>query len=95
MRESNSALRVDSLNPESAAAVLKIFDALDSVFGLIRFGRAAREEALPPEIAALVHARATARADKDWDASDRIRDELVSKGWEVRDSKDGQKVKKL
>jgi len=96
VRESNTALRVGSLNPESAAAVLKVFDALDSVFGLIRFGRAAvREAALPPEIEVLVHARATARADKDWASSDRIRDELTSKGWEVRDSKEGQKIKKL
>jgi cysteinyl-tRNA synthetase len=55
----------------------------------------ARGDGLPEEIQALVTARAEARANKDWAGSDRLRDELAAKGWEVRDSKDGQKVKKL
>jgi len=95
VRESNSAMRGNAFKPEEAAAVLSAFDALDAVFGLIRFGRALREEGLPPEIDALLKARAAARAAKDWAGSDRIRDDLAAKGWEVRDSKEGQKVKKL
>jgi len=95
VRSSNGALLQDSFSPEAAAAVLTVFDALDTVFGLIRFGRAARAEGLPAEIEALVAARAAARAAKDWAGSDRFRDELAVKGWEVRDSKEGQKVKKL
>ena len=95
VRFSNGALLQDSFSPEAAAAVLTVFDALDTVFGLIRFGRAARAEGLPAEIEALVAARAAARAAKDWAGSDRFRDELAVKGWEVRDSKEGQKVKQL
>jgi len=95
VRESNSAMHQNALTPEEAVAVLKVFDAFDNVFGLIRFGRAAHIEGLPAEIEALVHARASARANKDWTGSDRLRDELALKGWEVRDSKEGQKVKKL
>ncbi len=33
--------------------------------------------------------RAKAKADKDWATSDRIRDELASAGFEVKDTKDG------
>ena len=95
VRESNSAMHQNALKPEEAAAVLSVFEALDTVFGLVRFGRVAREAGFPPEIEALVQARAAARGAKDWAGSDRIRDELAAKGWEVRDSKEGQKIKKL
>ncbi len=94
VRESNSAMHQSALTPEHAAAVLAVFDALDGVFGLIRFGRALGA-GMPPEIEALVQARAAARANKDFAGSDRLRDELAAKGWEVRDSKEGQKVKRL
>jgi cysteinyl-tRNA synthetase len=95
VRGGNGALREEGwLAPETAAAVLAVFDELDKVFGLIRFGRAARGGGLPPEIEALVQARAAARAAKDWAGSDRIRDELAAKGWEVRDTKEGQTLKR-
>ena len=37
-------------------------------------------------------ARAKARADKDWAAADRLRDELAAVGVAVKDTKDGQEV---
>ncbi len=94
VRESNSAMHQSALMPAQAAALLATFEALDTVFGLVRFGRAA-EGGIPSEIKALVRDRASARANKDWAGSDRLRDEIAAKGWEVRDSKEGQKVKKL
>jgi len=94
VRESNSAMHQAVLKPAEAAALLTVFEALDTGFGLIRFGRVAGG-GMPAEIEALVKARAEARANKDWAGSDRIRDEIAAKGWEVRDSKEGQKVKKL
>ena len=33
--------------------------------------------------------RATAKANKDWATSDKIRDELAAAGFEVKDTKDG------
>jgi cysteinyl-tRNA synthetase len=95
VRGSNSALRDGKLGAADAAALLALFDRMDSVLGVIRFGRAARTDAVPAEITALVEARAAARAAKEWAESDRLRDELAAKGWEVRDSKEGQKLKKL
>ena len=95
VRGSNSALRDGKLSASDAAALLALFDRMDSVLGVIRFGRAARTDAVPAEITALVEARAAARAAKEWAESDRLRDELAAKGWEVRDSKEGQKLKKL
>lgn len=95
VRESNSALHQSALTPAEAAATLRVFDEMDSVLGIIRFGRAVCDEAVPAEIVALVEARAAARAGKNWAESDRLRNELAARGWEIRDSKEGQKVKRL
>ena len=93
VRESNSAVHADAVSAEEAAAVLALFNHIDEVLGVINFERRV-DEAVPAEVQALVEARATARAEKSWADSDRIRDELAGMGWSVRDSKDGQKVKK-
>ena len=95
VRESNSAAHRNAVTPQAAADALAVFDAMDSVLGLIRFGRASQGDYLPAPIETLVKARAEARANKDWKGSDRLRDELAALGWEVRDSKEGQKIKKL
>lgn len=52
------------------------------------------ELSLPPEIKALLEARKQARTNKEWAESDRLRDEIQSKGYIVQDSKDGMKVLK-
>jgi cysteinyl-tRNA synthetase len=46
----------------------------------------------PPEALELVAARERARAAGDWGAADRIRDELRSLGWEVRDGPAGSEL---
>jgi cysteinyl-tRNA synthetase len=46
--------------------------------------------AVPPEIQALLDARALARKNRDWATSDKLRDELAALGWEVKDTKEGQ-----
>ncbi len=94
VRESNTALREGSLTPDCAATVLNIFGSIDSVLGVVRFGRAALDNSVPQEIMVLINERGAARTAKDWAASDRLRDEIAALGWEVRDAKDGQKVKK-
>jgi cysteinyl-tRNA synthetase len=50
------------------------------------------EEALPPDIAKLAEERVQARLAKDFRKSDELRNELSARGWEVRDTKDGQKI---
>ena len=50
---------------------------------------AASEQAPPPEVTALAEQRAQARADKDYAASDRLREQIAEAGWVVRDGPDG------
>ena len=52
------------------------------VFGLESLGRS---ETAPAEVDELARARVEARARKDFDAGDRLRDEIEAAGWEVRD----------
>ena len=95
VRESNVALSQGVLKPQEAATILAVFEKMDTVLEVVRFGRVQKEDGVPAEIQALVDARATARTAKQWAESDRLRDELAAKGWEIRDGKDGQKIKSL
>ena len=74
-------------------AVLDVFRKMDSVLGVVFFGKAEKTE-VPAEVQALLDARAAARAAKNWAESDRLRDEIAAAGWTVKDSKDGQTVTK-
>jgi cysteinyl-tRNA synthetase len=47
---------------------------------------------VPAEITAIVQQRAQARLEKNWRASDELRDRIAAHGWEIRDTKEGQKV---
>lgn len=50
---------------------------------------------LPEEIAKLLEERKIARENKNWAESDRIRDELKEKGYQVKDTKDGMSIEKM
>ena len=74
-------------------AVLDVFRKMDSVLGVVFFGKAEKSE-VPAEVQALLAARAAARAAKNRAESDRLRDANAAAGWAVKDSKDGQTVTK-
>jgi cysteinyl-tRNA synthetase len=57
-----------------------------AIFGLESL--ATREEA-PDEVRELARRRARARAERDFETSDRLRDELAGLGWEMRDAPGG------
>ena len=48
--------------------------------------------AAPPEATALLERRQAARAQRDWAEADRLRDELRSLGWEIRDGAAGPEL---
>jgi cysteinyl-tRNA synthetase len=55
-------------------------------------GLLAAAEAAPPEAVELAERRDAARAAKDWAEADRLRDELSTMGWEVRDGPAGPEL---
>jgi len=70
--------------------VLDLLADMDRVLGVLL----QPAEALPEAVQAKLDARAAARAAKDWQASDRLRDDLAAMGWVVKDTPEGQKVGK-
>lgn len=94
VREGNTAIQSNKLSPDAAAAVRGILVDLDRVLGVVAFGRQ-KTQTIPAAVEKILSARQAARQAKNWQESDRLRDEMAKLGWEVRDSKDGQKVKPL
>jgi cysteinyl-tRNA synthetase len=92
VRHANAQVQA-GISPEQAAAALETFRKMDSVLGVVFFGKAVKSD-VPAEIQALLDRRAEARKAKDWAESDRLRDEIAAAGWIVKDSREGQSVTK-
>jgi cysteinyl-tRNA synthetase len=54
-----------------------------------------KEEVIPKEIKELIEKRVIARKEKNWEESDRLRDEINARGYSVKDTKEGMQVEKL
>ncbi|HLC43689.1 MAG TPA: cysteine--tRNA ligase [Patescibacteria group bacterium] len=65
-------------------ATLRKFDAEILGFGLFD------EDKIPVEIIALAERRKTARIEKDFASSDKLRQEIIDKGWMIEDLNDNQ-----
>ncbi|MFZ1880068.1 MAG: cysteine--tRNA ligase [Gaiellaceae bacterium] len=74
------------LHDWASAGQLELLRRGLAIFGLESL--ADRDEA-PPDVAELAERRAAARAERDFEASDRLRDELAGRGWEMRDEPGG------
>ncbi len=87
IRESNRLMDQEQFTAADARALLNWWSKVNQVLAF-----EADAAAIPPEIQALLDARELARKSKDWAGSDRLRDELAALGWEVKDTKEGQRV---
>ncbi len=90
VREANAAL--DGGDGDAAATGSATVSAIAEVLGLELRSESA---AVPAEITALAVARQEARADRDFERADSIRDQLIEAGWMVEDSADGPVVRPL
>lgn len=91
LAEVHGLLANDDLSPQNKKFILNEFDDL---FGL-EFFKAEQQADIPADIISLADARKTARDNKDWAESDRLRDEIAGKGYSVKDTPDGFEVTKL
>ena len=87
IRETNRRIDAGEMDVVEAKSWLEWWGRVDQVLGI-----SGEETSLPAEIAGLAEARVQARLAKDWRKSDELRDELAARGWEARDTKDGQKI---
>jgi cysteinyl-tRNA synthetase len=88
IRETNRAMDENKLDAASASAWLDWWQRINTVLDLEK----GSETAVPPEVAQLANEREKARGEKNWKRSDALRERIFALGWEVRDTKDGQKL---
>jgi cysteinyl-tRNA synthetase len=91
VRDTNRRIADRRLSTSDAGRILELLRDLDRVLGVLTEA----SEALPAGAAALLEARAAARAGRDWAGSDRLRDELATLGVAVEDTRDGQRWRLL
>lgn len=89
-------------NAKKSSQFSKLLLEFDKVLGLdiinsekyLEEFKNSQAEELSDEIKELVEQRKQARANKDWSKSDELRDLIISKGYSIKDTKDGIIVKK-
>lgn len=80
-------------NPNKSKQLAELLKKFDLVLGL-NLDEEDKKVELPEEILELIEQRKQARANKDWAKSDELRDLISSKGYIVKDSKEGMSVEK-
>jgi cysteinyl-tRNA synthetase len=76
-----------------ALGKIKTIKKMDEIFGLKLLDK--EKIKIPTEIKKLIEEREIARKEKNWKKSDKMRDEIKRKGYEVIDGKNGWEVKKI
>lgn len=82
-------IRDKEIAPADKKATLIYFD---EIFGLGL--KEAKAEKIPEEITALAEKREKAREGKDWETADKARVEIESRGYEIKDTESGFRLKK-
>ncbi len=88
IRETNRAMDQNETDAAAANAWLDWWKRINTVLNL----ETETEVVVPLEVAQLAKERESARREKNWKESDELRDRISALGWEVRDTKDGQKL---
>ena len=91
VRELNRRVDARVLSTPDAASAAAFLRDLDRVLAVME----EEAERLEPELSALLDERAGARARRDWETSDRLRDELARLGIAVEDTRDGQRWRRV
>jgi len=88
IRETNRAMDQGELDAPSAKVWLDWWKRINNVLDL----EAEADVRVPTEVSQLATERENARREKNWKQSDELREQISALGWEVRDTKDGQKL---
>jgi len=90
VREINTLLDKNKINPEEARAVRKFLKNIDAIFGIIPIKTAAR---VPEKIIELVRKREELRKAKKWQEADKARAQIKKRGYLVEDTLSGPEIK--
>lgn len=79
--------------PEKSPKIAQLLEKFDTVLG-IKITEKKEEQQVPQEILDLVEQRKSARNEKNWAESDRLRDLIIEKGYNIKDTKDGVEIER-
>jgi len=93
IRASNTALDKEQLREDDRTAILSWFSEVDGRLAILPVAeeRGAADEEVDQEIESLVKRRNEARRNRDFAASDQIRNELLDRGIVIEDTREGTK----
>ncbi len=80
---------------EEEMALMDMFETFNDVLAIVDFSIIELEEETPAEILELLEKRNQAKTDKDFETADTLRDELLSQGYKIIDSREGSYVEKV
>ena len=79
-------------NPNKSKKLANLLLKFDEVLGFNLKDYKKQEENVPQEILELAEKRKTARESKDWNLSDKLRDEILEKGYLIKDTPNGYEL---
>ena len=90
VRDLNKYLDDNEVLEENKSEILDYFKKINSILGILSNETIKLDE----EIKQLIRERDEAREKKDWNKSDKIRDELLKRGYVVEDTEKGTRIKR-
>ena len=79
----------ENKDSKSAESALKVLDELLDVLGLLK-----EDDEIPENIISMAEQRNEARKNKEYALADKLRDEISSLGYEIKDTPEGIKISK-
>lgn len=84
------------LESVSKSEMLALLNDLNHIFGVWEFNiRPASEKNIPQEIVELAERRKSAKSEKNWQLADELREEIIRKGYSIKDTKNGYELEYL
>lgn len=91
VHDGNVAMDAGELTAADGKKVDDLLDDFNKVLGVLDLP----EQTISVAVDTLLEQRDVARKSKNWVLSDEIRDQLAGMGWEVKDTPDGSKLRKI
>ena len=79
-------------NPKKSKKIAKLLEKFDTVLALSLDKKSENQEKIPEEVLKLAEERLKARQEKNWEESDRLRNEILALGYSIKDSKEGYEL---
>lgn len=94
VRITNERIAKKELTQAEKKDAIVFLEVISDVLGF-SFGQSMADSEVPPSVMTLIEKRDQARAEKRFVEADRIRGEIIGKGYAVEDTPDGRRIKRI